>query len=960
MRHTKLSSHIQVLLFCLRRVCSEFERTRNVFHVLIVLGLVLSNIAPSFAVNFDPRVQYATGSGPGQVIVEDITGDGKPDMIVVNTQSNTVSVLLGYGDGTFQAKVDYDTGTAPVFARIADLQNNGGLYLVVVNKASDSVSILRGNGDGTFEDAVNYPTGSGPVHVSISDVNGDNVADLVVSNSTGASVSVLLGNGDGTFQARTDYPTGAGPVFAKTDDLNGDFNNDLIVVNKTANTISVLLGIGDGTFQGRTDYATGLSPVSVNSNFFNSDDFIDMVVVNSDSNSVSIFAGKGDGTFQDRVDFATGNGPVSVKIEDLDNDGVMDLIVPNSASNTVSVLLGNGDVNVPGRGNGTFKPKVDYETGSNPAYIALGNLNGDGNLSMAVVNRGDNSISVFRSNANGTFNPKVNFATGRGPGPVAVADLNGDGKDDMIVANLLDNTVSVLLNATLAEATLTPGSLDFGAIALGSPGSPLPVTISSTGSVQLKVNGIILSGSTPGQFSVARGTCPSLTPTLLPGTSCTVQVTFTPSGGGAKSAVLQVSSTDPVHPTQEISLSGTGAVPLALATPASLNFGSLASGSTSNPQAITISNNGTANLVVSGVTRSGADTAQFSVVPGTCPSLAPTIPAGSSCTINIAFAPTSAGPKSAAISIASNAPASPTLNIPVSGTGTVAVIAAEPSAFVFGNQIVSSSSAPGIVTISNSGAAQLVIGSISLIGADPGHYSISPVTCPNLGPTIDPGANCTVSVAFSPNSAGIKSAQIQISSNDPVQPLLQLSLSGTGIITQHTLTVAFAGSGSGTVTGSAQGYTTFSCAKGQPAGCIPPQYLSGTLVSLAATPDWKSNFTAWTGADVAAGNNATILMNRDRTVEAAFNLVTKVRRQPADILYASIQDAYTAAASGDTIQAQSYSFLESLDFADPTISSITLNGGFDGSYQSVTGSSRVRGLIIGSGKVTIRDITIGQ
>src|SRR5204862_6657390 len=176
--------------------------------------------------------------------------------------SNTVSVLLANGDGTFQAAVAYSTGPAPNCLRIGDLNNDGKLDLVTTSGSSPTVWVLMGNGDGTFQTKVDYPTNPNPVSVAIGDLNGDGNADLAVGNLTLGSpslgtVTIRLGNGDGTFQPNPYAPPGNGNRSVAIGDLNGDGKPDIVTANGLDGTTSVLLNDGSGSFQPKVDYATG-------------------------------------------------------------------------------------------------------------------------------------------------------------------------------------------------------------------------------------------------------------------------------------------------------------------------------------------------------------------------------------------------------------------------------------------------------------------------------------------------------------------------------------------------------------------------------------------------------------------------------------------------------------------------------------------------------------------------------
>jgi uncharacterized delta-60 repeat protein len=351
---------------------------------------------PVIGISFSAKVDYATGSSPYSVISTDINGDDKADLVVANSGSNTVSVLLNKGDGTFLSKVDYATGSRP--------------YSVIST-----------------------------------DINGDTKADLVVVNGGRNTISVLKKNGDGTFATKVDYATGLNPFSVISADINGDSKADLIVTNQGSNTLSVLINNGDGIFADKVDYLTGNTPGSIASADVDGDSKVDLIVANYNSNSLSVLKKNGDGTFASKVDYATGIRPVSVISADVDGDGKADLIVANSGSNTVSVLKNNSD--------GTFAPKIDYITGSLPYFVTTSDINRDGKVDLIVANLGSNTVSVLKNNGDGIFAAKVDYSTGISPRSVTSIDVNSDGKADLVVANSNSKTLSVLTNIGEPAAT---------------------------------------------------------------------------------------------------------------------------------------------------------------------------------------------------------------------------------------------------------------------------------------------------------------------------------------------------------------------------------------------------------------------------------------------------------------------------------------------------------------------------
>jgi hypothetical protein len=244
--------------------------------------------------------------------------------------------------------LNYSVGAAVSIA-VGDFNGDGNTDLAVANQ-SGSVSILLGSGNGAFQAGGNYGTGSSPSSVVVGDFNGDGKADLAVANSGSANVSVFLGNGDGSFRSGGSYPANTQPASLTVSDVNGDGNPDLVVSNNAGDSVTILFGNGDGTFQPSSGFGAGAAvgvaagPLSVAKGDFNGDGIPDLAAVYPGSNFVNLFVGNNAGVAPTAVKYLAGSQPSSVAVADFNGDGRSDLVVANQGSNSVSILLASPTV----------------------------------------------------------------------------------------------------------------------------------------------------------------------------------------------------------------------------------------------------------------------------------------------------------------------------------------------------------------------------------------------------------------------------------------------------------------------------------------------------------------------------------------------------------------------------------------------------------------------------------------
>jgi len=198
---------------------------------------------------FDVDKRFGVGDNPYFIVTEDFNADNKLDLAVANYLSGPVSILRGNGDGTFTTSQTVPVGTGPVALALGKFRSgmDPPWDIAVANFVSNTVSILLGDGLGSFAVGASIPIENTPSALAIGDFNADSRLDLVVTRYAAAAVAVLLGNGDGSFGAAQDFAVGNNPSGVAVADFNGNGVLDLAVANYSSNSVGLLLGNGNGT-----------------------------------------------------------------------------------------------------------------------------------------------------------------------------------------------------------------------------------------------------------------------------------------------------------------------------------------------------------------------------------------------------------------------------------------------------------------------------------------------------------------------------------------------------------------------------------------------------------------------------------------------------------------------------------------------------------------------------------------
>ena len=336
-----------------------------------------------------------------------------------------------------------------------------------------------------------------------------------------------------------------------------------------------------------------------------------------------------------------------------------------------------------------------------------------------------------------------------------------------LTSNATPSTNAVSLTGTGVgtgpAVSLSSDSFTFASQTVGTTSSAQGATLTNIGNGPLTISSI----GTSGDFAQT-STCPISPSTLAAGLSCPISVTFTPSGTGNRSGLVQITDNAAGNP-QLINLAGVGtpAAPGVNLNPTSLVFSTEPEHVTSAPQNVTLTNSGAGTLTIGSIATSG-DFAETNNCGSSLASLG-------SCTVSVTFTPTAAGTRTGSLIFTDNGPASPQ-TVSLSGTGVAApLVTLSSQNLTYGSINVGSSSPTQGVTLTNSGTASLSITSIG-VTSDPTNFSQTN-TCPS---TLIIGATCTITVTFSPTSEGGVGGQITIADNAYNTPQT-IGLSGTGV-----------------------------------------------------------------------------------------------------------------------------------------------------------------------------------
>ncbi len=382
--------------------------------------------------SFKTKVDLGVGTNPNIAATGDFDGDGRPDIIAANTNNGAGTTLTLFRNisspgslstSSFTNLGTLTSGTGPANVKVVDLDGDGKLDIVCSNTAGASVSAFRNTSSGpgsiTFDAARNASTvssglvGVQPVVIAIADYDNDGKPDIAVSSAYSSSNTISIIRNKTTtgatfigssFATAVTFATGTTPLGLCAGDFDGDGLPDLAAVCSASNVVSIFLNtgsIGTISFAARIDSPIGVTPIDVASGDIDGDGKLDLVLTNAGLSSTNFSvlrntsSGSGVLSFATGFNFSTGTSPAGVGLADLNGDGKLDVTIVEAGTDKVALFRNtatSGTIN-----SGSFAARLTMGTGSGPAGIAINDLDGDGYPDLIVGNKATNTISIIRN-----------------------------------------------------------------------------------------------------------------------------------------------------------------------------------------------------------------------------------------------------------------------------------------------------------------------------------------------------------------------------------------------------------------------------------------------------------------------------------------------------------------------------------------------------------------------------------
>jgi hypothetical protein len=408
-----------------------------------------------------------TGNVPYTLNVADLDKDGKTDFLVVNTETNQLTIYKNISSDvsnlTFAGRLDLKTGDKPGNVKIGDLDGDGKPDLVVANNGGNSISIYRntstpGNIDSaSFSEKSEIQLQKTVSTIEVADIDNDGKTDILAGISN-THIAIFRNNstpgnlGSYSFDKEFRLYSGMGSSFLECADFDGDGRTDVLTA-ANGGMISIFRNLSQSGILQANSFAAGFKIV-----------------------------------YEYMHALTTG---------DLDGNGKPDIIVTGgSEPNSKVSVFSNNSV----KDTLKFAGKIDYKTSGRPLSVNVADINGDGKPELVISNYTSNSISVLRNTSNPGSMDITSFAQKTDYKAVnstsIAADMNGDGKTDIVYGSQYNNKTGFLIN------TPQPPAINALSAATGLKGSALTIT----GKEFEDVQSVTIGGVAVKSFTVSSST----------------------------------------------------------------------------------------------------------------------------------------------------------------------------------------------------------------------------------------------------------------------------------------------------------------------------------------------------------------------------------------------------------------------------------------------------------------------